>query len=125
MESVIGAPLKADPAAKAQVREKQLLKTCQEFGSILVSYMIKTMRSGSADGDDQDLAKGVYQDMFYDQVAKIVGKSNTLGIGNMLYTQMARMDKSQGARKSPADLARAQEALSAQISLNKTANSAD
>jgi Rod binding domain-containing protein len=125
MNSVVGASLKADSPQKAQVREKQLLKTCQEFGSILVSYMIKTMRSGSSDGDDQDLAKGVYQDMFYDQVSKIVGRSNTLGIGNMLYTQMARMEKTQGAHKSPPDLTGAQQALSAQITLNKTANSAE
>lgn len=125
MESVAGAALKADPSVKAQVREKQLLKTCQEFGSLLVSYMIKTMRSASVDGDDQNLAKGVYQDMFYDQVAKIVGKSNTLGIGNMLYTQMARTEKTEGANKSSPDLAKAQQALSAQISLIKKADSAE
>ncbi|MGC8490248.1 MAG: rod-binding protein [Syntrophobacteraceae bacterium] len=84
------AALSADASRETQAREKKLLNSCQQFASIYVSYMMKTMREGSAGGDEQGFASGVYQDMFSDQVAKVVARSNSLGLGKMLYTQLER-----------------------------------
>ena len=84
------AALPADASRETEAREKKLLDSCQQFASIFVSYMMKTMREGSTGGDEQGFASGVYQDMFSDQVAKVVARSNSLGLGKMLYTQLER-----------------------------------
>ncbi len=103
MQSVVGAASKADASVKAEVHEKQLRKACQEFGSILVSFMLKSMRAGSND-DDKSLAGGVYQDMFYDEVAKVAGRSNALGLGDKLFTQLRQLEKSKASGKSTASV---------------------
>ncbi len=125
MESRVSAALQADPSQKTEVQEKRLMNSCQQFTAILVSYMMKTMRKGSSFGEEHGFANGIYQDMLYQQVAKVIAGSGALGLGKMLYTQLERSENAQASLKAPGTAAKVQKALSAQISLNKVINSAE
>lgn len=123
MQSGVSAVLKADSSAKTKLQEKRLFDSCQEFSSMMVSYMMKTMRQAYSGGDDPSFASGVYQDMFYDKVAKVVSGSGNLGVDDMLYAQLDRMMKKDPSQHGAAG--EAQKSLSSQLSLNKIDNSAE
>ena len=122
MESRVSAVPETDSFQQTQFREKRLRDSCKDFGSIMISYMMKAMRQGGSGGEEQSFASGVYQDMLDERVAKVVGNSGRLGVGDMLYSQLDRMDKKHASPKHPGEAAEAQKA---QVSLNKTGNSAE
>lgn len=124
MEARLSGALQADSSRKTEAAEKRLMSSCQQFASILVSFMMKTMHDGSTgDDDEQGLAGGVYQDMLSEQVAKVVAQSNTLGLGSKLYSQLERSMKTRSSQ--PGAAPGAQKNLSSKISLNKVSNSAE
>jgi Rod binding domain-containing protein len=125
MESRVNAAAVADTSGKVDLKEKRLRDSCRDFSGIMISYMMKTMREGYSGGDEPSLASGVYQDMLYEQVSKVIAHSGTLGLGDSLYTQLERTQKNDGAGKQPGAAVEAQKTVSSQISLNKSKNSAE
>ncbi|MDR3557627.1 MAG: rod-binding protein [Syntrophobacteraceae bacterium] len=125
MESRVSAASGADTSGKADLKEKRVRDSCQDFSGIMISYMMKTMREGYSGGDEPSLASGVYQDMLYEQVSKVIAHSGTLGLGDSLYSQLGRMEKKDGAGKQPGAAVEAQKTVSSQISLNKSKKSAE
>lgn len=119
MEYKMIAALQADPSRKEAAQKKRLLDSCQQFASIFVSYMMKTMREGSTGGEEPGLANGVYQDMFSEQVAKVIGSSKTLGLGSMFCSQLERTMKT---HSQPGAASQAPKTVSSQVSLNKVSS---
>ncbi|MDR3570025.1 MAG: rod-binding protein [Syntrophobacteraceae bacterium] len=93
MQSGVSSVLQTDPSGKAELHEKKLRDSCREFSSMLVSMMIKSMRQAYSGDDEPSFASGVYQDMFYDKVSKVIAQSGRLGVGDMLYAQLDRLEK--------------------------------
>lgn len=125
MESRVSAALVTDPSKKTEVGEKRLHDSCRDFSSVLVSFMMKTMRAGYSGGDEPSFASGVYQDMLDQQVSKVIARSGTLGLGDKLYAQVERLEKTKASQKPPGAGAEAQKAVSSQLFLNKVGNSAE
>jgi Rod binding domain-containing protein len=125
MASGISAILQGDPSKQTELREKKLHDSCREFSSMLVSFMIKSMRQAYSGEDEPSFASGVYQDMLYDQVSKVIAQSGRLGVGDMLYSQLDRQDKAHSAAKSTEAALKAQKAVASQIYLNKIGNSSE
>ncbi len=72
--------------------EKRLERVCQEFESLLIHQMMKTMRHTIP--ETGFLAEGkerkIFQALFDEEISKIASKRGGLGLGKMLYLQMLK-----------------------------------
>ena len=87
----------ADPAVqtKPPVEDVRLRKTCRDFESLLVQQMLSKMRASIPKSDlfgSKDKEE-IFQSMLDEEYAKELSESNSLGLGDMLYTQLAALKK--------------------------------
>jgi flagellar protein FlgJ len=71
-------------------RSSELYKVSQQFEAILIKQMLDVMRktvdkAGLLDGG---LAEEFYEDMLYEEYAKIMAESRALGLADMIYQQL-------------------------------------
>lgn len=112
MEANIKPVLQADSSRELESQKKRLRENCREFESVMISYMMKSMRDGIMRAEEPGSAKEMYEDMLAVQVSKEIGRNSTLGIGDMLYSKLEHLVK---APANPKVLpAEAQTVLSAQ-----------
>ncbi len=88
-------------ANDGEKRLQELKKAAQEFEAIFVNYMLKVMRETvePADDESQALGKDVYLSMFDQEMSLSIARSNSLGIGEMLYRQLETQVKEQSVDK--------------------------
>ncbi|MDQ1318115.1 MAG: peptidoglycan hydrolase FlgJ [Candidatus Poribacteria bacterium] len=63
---------------------------CQEFESVFVSYLLKSMRKtvqNNAEGDG--FSREVYTSMMDEEIAKVVAKGPGIGLADTLYRQLS------------------------------------
>lgn len=87
----------ADPAAqtKPPVEDPKLRKACRDFESLLVQQMLSKMRAsipksdlfGSKDEEE------IFSGMLNEEYAKSLSETGSLGLGDMLYAQLAALKK--------------------------------
>ena len=88
----------ADPAAaqtKPPVEDVKLRKTCRDFESLLVQQMLSKMRASIPKSDlfgSKDKEE-IFQSMLDEEYAKELSASSSLGLGDMLYEQLAALKK--------------------------------
>lgn len=74
-------------------QDKALRKVAQEFESIFINMMLKSMREANAVFEDDTLSGGeeggVYRDMYDQQLALSMAHGKGLGIADALYRQMS------------------------------------
>ena len=64
---------------------KALDKVCKEFETLFADQLLKTMAESVPDGFlEEGLADDIYKDMFYQEVARNIGETGSLGIADML-----------------------------------------
>lgn len=83
---------------KGDNRFKELKKSTQEFEALFVGYMLKVMRSTVDESEDEEgssLGKGIYQEMFDNELALFISSSNSVGIAEMVYKQLEEKIKKQ------------------------------
>jgi Rod binding domain-containing protein len=97
VETEVKPILQTDSSRALEIRKKQLRDNCREFESVMISYMMKTMRNGVSWADEHDSAKEIYEDMLGQAVSKEIGRSSALGIGDMLYSRLEPLLKTQPA----------------------------
>jgi murein DD-endopeptidase MepM/ murein hydrolase activator NlpD len=97
--------LRAAEGADAARRDSELKKASREFESIFVAYLLKVMRdtieeSGLTEGG---LGKGIYTELFDQEVSRGIAQHGALGIAELLYGRLsARMPESgAGAERMP------------------------
>ena len=86
-----------------ETQKKRLRENCREFESVMVSYMLKTMRDTVMRADKPDSAREMYEDMLSQQVSKEVGNSERLGLGETLYTSLEPMLEKKKSSNSDAN----------------------
>ena len=75
-------------------KHKRLLSACQDFESIFVAYMFKTMRNANLQDEDeesvfgQDFGSSMFRDMFESEVAKKMASGGGTGLANSLYESL-------------------------------------
>ena len=89
---------------------------------MMISYMMKTMRERFSGGEEPGFAGGVYQDMFYEQVAKVIGSSGTLGLGRYALLPVGTYGENTCCAKAQEQRLKLQKAVSSQVSLNKVSS---
>lgn len=74
-----------------QARIIRLKKACQQFESLFLYYMLKTMRSASSKSSlfGDGLGSDMYMQMFDEGMADKMAESSPLGISNMLFKSYA------------------------------------
>lgn len=85
----------ADASATGQVSPKELARlkaVTQDFESIFLGYMMKTMRQTVPKagfwGSDKDQADQIFTEMRDDELAKGMAKAGGIGLGKMLEQQL-------------------------------------
>ncbi len=95
MDANVKPVLQADSSRELEIQKRRLRENCREFESVMISYMMKTMRDGLIRGEEPGSAKEMYEDMLAEQVSKEIGRSSALGIGDMLYSKLEPLIKAQ------------------------------
>jgi len=84
-----GSVLKKGEAAG---ENPKLKKACQDFETIFLHYMLKTMRSSIPEGGGLEAGPGekVFRDMLDETWAKRLSERGGIGIARMLYEDMKK-----------------------------------
>ncbi|MGD8835484.1 MAG: rod-binding protein [Desulfobacteraceae bacterium] len=78
------------PAAKT-LDDEQLEKTCRDFESLFVSYMMQQMRQTIPEDGiiGRSQAEKIYTGMLDNEIAKTVSHNQGIGLARVMYEQMA------------------------------------
>ncbi len=82
---------RAAEGAESTGSHGELKKAAQEFESLFVAYLLKVMRetieeSGSSEGG---LGKGIYTDLFDQEVSREIARHGALGISDLLMKRLS------------------------------------
>jgi len=96
-QQILQAEMNRITSSKSAQSEKQggmsdeeLLDVCYEMESIFVGQMLKTMRNTVMETDffGKSMAKDIFNDMLYDEYAKLMAKSDAFGLARQIYDQL-------------------------------------
>jgi len=83
----------SDPASAElhkDVRDKRLKRTCLEFESMFITYMLKSMRKTVAEngllGNSNE--SKIFTSMFDEKLALGIAEGGGIGVGKMLFEQL-------------------------------------
>ena len=77
-----------DASRRLDIQKRRLRESCREFESVMVSYLLKTMRASLMRAEEPESAREMYEDMLTGEISKQVGQSSGFGIGDMLYSKL-------------------------------------
>ncbi len=106
MDANVNPVFQTDSSRELEIQKRRLRENCRAFESVMISYMMKTMRNGLIRGEEAGSTKEMYEDMLADQVSKEIGRSSALGVGDMLYSKLEPLletQTAQGAKKPPVE----------------------
>jgi flagellar protein FlgJ len=74
-----------------QKKDTRLYEACQDFEALFIKQMLSSMKktinkTGLMEGG---MAEEVFEDMLYDEYAKIMSKTARFGLADMIYDQVA------------------------------------
>jgi peptidoglycan hydrolase FlgJ len=87
-------PKTADP------KSAKLLKACQDFESVFISYLLKTMRSEETEEEGgafwpKGMGGSMFQDMYETEISKTISGGPGMGLGAMLFRSLEPYLKSE------------------------------
>ncbi len=91
METGIQSVPRVDASPDLEIRKKRLRESCREFESVMVSYLMKTMREGVVRAEEPEHAQAIYEEMLDGQFSKTMATKGALGIGDMLYARLEHL----------------------------------
>ncbi len=107
MKANLNAVPQIDATREQEVERKRLRENCREFESVMVSYLMKSMRDTVMKAEEPENDRELYEEMLSGQISKEIGKNSGLGIGDMLYSKLEPLLKNKHsnlANKNQADL---------------------
>ncbi|HWP98057.1 MAG TPA: rod-binding protein [Syntrophomonadaceae bacterium] len=71
---------------------KKLYQSCQDMEAVFLSKVMEVMRSSIPKSGflDEGFANDTFQSMLYDEYAKSMSKTNSLGISQILFRQLSQ-----------------------------------
>ena len=81
-----------NPNIPAIVRDLELYEVCMELETLLIKNLISSMRNTIQKSNliDTGFAGEVYEDMLYDEYAKVYARNANLGFAEMAYRDLTR-----------------------------------
>ena len=104
--------LQTESSRELESQKRRLKENCREFESVMISYMMKTMRDSVLRGEEPGNAMGIYEDMLAGQVSKEVSRSSSLGLADLLYSKLESLVKIQAPKEADPAAPKAQSAVS-------------
>lgn len=88
--------------AKANNNDQALMKQCQEFESIFVNMMFKSMKEATNFGDEdsedslseKSFGRGIFEDMRDEELSRKVSQGGGMGIAQMMFKQLKKYTES-------------------------------
>ena len=82
-----------DLAARSRVAEgdEALRAVAQEFEALFVKQMFGSMRSSLNPENDMlhgGLSQNIFEDMLYDEYSKVMARTGSIGIADLIYSQL-------------------------------------
>ena len=108
MEAKVQPVLQMDSSRELEGEKRRLRETCNEFESVMVSYMMKTMRDSIMRAEEPGNAMDMYEDMLAGQVSKEVSHGSALGLGSLLYSKLEPLIKAQAHNEANPAVSQAQ-----------------
>ncbi len=93
METNLKPIVQMESSPKELMKKRRLRESCREFESVMVSYLMKTMRASVITAEEPENAGQMYQEMFDGQISKEVANTGSMGLGDMLYTRLSALMK--------------------------------
>ncbi len=93
--TVISASRQIDPGRDVDKHDPEALKKlCQEFEAIFFDSMVKAMRKTVPEGGlfPKSNAQKIYQEMLDMEISTSAAKNQGIGIADMMYRQIQRME---------------------------------
>ncbi len=89
------------PSAGQLQNKERLEKTCQDFESLFVSYMMQQMRRTIPEDGliGQSQAEKIYTGMLDNEIAKTVSHRQGIGLAKVMYEQMAAIQGNEPKKK--------------------------
>jgi|GEM_PF-1472624 len=74
--------------------DAKLRQVCKDMESVFMGYLLKSMRSTAKPTDlfGSEKEESMFRDMLDDEVAKSASKGKGIGIADMLYNQLSRIE---------------------------------
>ncbi len=71
--------------------QKKLYESCQQLESVFINKVLDSMRACISHSDliERGFATETYESMLYDEYAKNMSKTGSLGIADLLYKQLS------------------------------------
>lgn len=70
-------------------KDRRLRERCQELEAVFLGYLMKTMRQSMVDGEGEDRAKGIYEGISDQALARALSENEALGIAKLLYRDLS------------------------------------
>jgi peptidoglycan hydrolase FlgJ len=88
-------PLAGTPAPEGRGGQlKQLRETAQDFEALFVAQMLATMTQGLGHGlAGQGGQSDIYQDMFNQEVGKLISRAGGIGVADAILQEMLKMQE--------------------------------
>jgi flagellar protein FlgJ len=71
--------------------DEKLLSACRDMEALFTGIMLKSMRKTIHESGffGKSLAKDIYSDMLYDEYAKLMAKTDQIGLARQIYDQLS------------------------------------
>ena len=71
--------------------DKKLMDLCYDMEAMFVGNMLKSMRKTITENEffGKSLAKDIFQDMLYDEYAKLMARTDQFGLAHQIYNQLS------------------------------------
>ncbi|MEN6441092.1 MAG: rod-binding protein [Syntrophobacter sp.] len=90
-----------------EIQKRKLRENCREFETVMVNYLMKSMRDTISQAEEPEHGRAAFEDMLAGQLSKEIGKTGSLGIGDILYQKLEPQLKAQSAAHKSARTAKA------------------
>ena len=70
-------------------KDRRLQERCQELEAVFLGYLLKTMRQSMVDSESGDSAKGIYEGIGDQALARALSENEALGIAKLLYRDLS------------------------------------
>ncbi len=71
--------------------DKELLSACRDMEALFTGIMLKSMRETIHENNffGKSIAKDIFSDMLYDEYAKLMAKTDQIGLARQIYDQLS------------------------------------
>ncbi|MDR1728390.1 MAG: peptidoglycan DD-metalloendopeptidase family protein [Acidobacteriota bacterium] len=79
-----------------------LKKAARDFEAVFINQLLKVMRETIEESGEGGLGKGIYTELFDQEIAVSMAERGALGIGDLIYKSLSEKERGEGVGRAPA-----------------------